>query len=85
MLDLQAFEIRFKNLLEYYSKAAQYLNKALYPNRRSWARAYTFCYFTAGAQATSCVESINLHIKAITRRGNITLYELFNSLDLLIA
>ncbi|CAG8719754.1 1515_t:CDS:2, partial [Cetraspora pellucida] len=68
-----------------YPKAAQYLNKALYPDRHSWARAYTFRHFTADAQATSRVKSINSHIKAITRHGHITLCDLFNSLDSLIA
>ncbi|CAG8733331.1 24209_t:CDS:10, partial [Cetraspora pellucida] len=63
ILDQQTFEICFKNLLKHYPKAAQYLNKALYSDRHSWARAYTFCHFTASIQATSHVESINSHIK----------------------
>ncbi|CAG8692838.1 200_t:CDS:2, partial [Gigaspora rosea] len=83
--NLQTFETQFKSLIERYPEAAQYLNKVLYPDRLSWARAYTFRYFTAGAQATSRVESINSHIKAIIHRGNITLYDLVDSLDSLIA
>ncbi|CAG8610312.1 12499_t:CDS:2 [Ambispora leptoticha] len=85
VLDPKIFENRFKSLQERYPKANQYLNRALYPDRQSWARAYTFRHFTAGAQATSRVESINSHIKSIISRGYTTLYDLFNSLDFLIA
>ncbi|CAG8486070.1 22347_t:CDS:2 [Racocetra persica] len=53
ILDLQTFKDQFKSLQEYYPKAALYLNRALYSDKRSWARAYTFHHFTAGAQATS--------------------------------
>ncbi|CAG8722427.1 7951_t:CDS:2, partial [Dentiscutata erythropus] len=45
--------------------AAEFCTISQYADRRSWARAYTFRHFTAGAQATSRVESINLHIKSI--------------------
>ncbi|CAG8746453.1 515_t:CDS:2, partial [Dentiscutata erythropus] len=84
ILNPQIFEDQFKSLQECYPKAAPYLNRALYTDRQSWARAYTFCHFTASTQVTSRVESINSHIKSIIRHST-TLYDLFNSLDSLIA
>ncbi|CAG8853210.1 31754_t:CDS:2, partial [Gigaspora margarita] len=72
---LQAFENGFKSLLDQYSKAAPYLNRALYSDKQCWARAYTFHCFTASAQATSRIESINSQVKDIICRGHITLYE----------
>ncbi|CAG8829052.1 40959_t:CDS:2, partial [Gigaspora margarita] len=81
----QTFENQFEHLLELYPKISQYLNRTFYPDRYSWARAYTYRHFTASAQATSQVESINSHIKAITCRSHTTLYNLFSALDSLIA
>ncbi|CAG8839551.1 33060_t:CDS:2, partial [Gigaspora margarita] len=60
---LQAFENGFKSLLDQYPKAAPYLNRALYPDKQCWTRAYIFYCFTASAQATSHIESINLQLQ----------------------
>ncbi|CAG8776995.1 18949_t:CDS:2, partial [Gigaspora rosea] len=48
-------KVKKKDSHERFPKAAQYLNRALSSDRQSWARAYTFRHFTAGAQATSRV------------------------------
>ncbi|GBB84339.1 hypothetical protein RclHR1_10960008 [Rhizophagus clarus] len=53
------FETRWKNLKEKYSSVSNYLNRQLDPLKTKWAICYINIQFTAGANSTQCVESLN--------------------------
>jgi len=53
------FEVRWKNLKEKYSAASSYLNRQLDPLKTKWAVCYINIQFTAGANSTQRVESLN--------------------------
>jgi hypothetical protein len=59
----ELFYERWTKLIEKYPNANHYLMRALFPSRKSWARAFTSNTFTAGIQTTSRVESYNNIIK----------------------
>jgi len=59
----ELFHQRWAKLIEKYPNANHYLMRALFPSRKSWARAFTSSMFTAGMQTTSRVEGYNNIIK----------------------
>ncbi|CAG8702703.1 2007_t:CDS:2, partial [Racocetra fulgida] len=59
------FDIRWHKIIEFYPKAANYLNSELYSSKGKWAKAYMNKFFTAGILSTSRVESENAVIKNV--------------------
>ncbi|UZO14690.1 uncharacterized protein OCT59_006140 [Rhizophagus irregularis] len=53
------FESRWQNLKEKYSSVSGYLNRQLDPLKTKWAVCYINIQFTAGANSTQRVESLN--------------------------
>ncbi|PKC16060.1 hypothetical protein RhiirA5_407489 [Rhizophagus irregularis] len=53
------FDLRFNDMLSKYEPCRSYLENKLYPSRNSWARYSIAKVFTAGAESTQRVESIN--------------------------
>jgi hypothetical protein len=58
----ELFELRWNQLIEQYPTAAKYLSGTLYNTKDSWAVPWIRKKFTAGAQSTQRIESINRHI-----------------------
>lgn len=56
------FECRWKQLVDQYPAATKYLSDTLYTTKESWAIPWIHKCFTAGAQSTQRIESINRHI-----------------------
>ncbi|CAD6904330.1 unnamed protein product [Tilletia controversa] len=71
-----AFELRWRNMLQQFPRAHDYLESIQYPNRRSWAAAWTRTQFTANTRTTGRVESENGVNKLFSNRKT-TLSELF--------
>ncbi|CAG8635410.1 2863_t:CDS:2, partial [Dentiscutata heterogama] len=74
------FEVRWQNLLQKFSLAANYLNRVLYPSHHAWACAFTSKIFTAGVQTTSHIEGYNSIIKRVLH-SNSSLCDLVKTLD----
>ncbi|CAB4441269.1 unnamed protein product [Rhizophagus irregularis] len=58
----QLFELRWNQLVEQYPAAVKYLSDTLYCTKDSWAVPWVRKRFTAGAQSTQRIESINKHV-----------------------
>jgi hypothetical protein len=58
----ELFESRWNQLVNKYPTAAKYLSETLYVNKESWGIPWIYKWFTAGAQSTQRIESINKHI-----------------------
>jgi hypothetical protein len=65
------FEARYNEMLKTYEPCRSYLEKKLYPNRKSWARYAIAKVFTAGVESTQCVESLNGVLKKHLDRGTL--------------
>ncbi|CAD6942254.1 unnamed protein product [Tilletia controversa] len=74
-----AFEARWRDLLESYPRARTYLETYQYKNRRSWAAAWVRTRFTADTRTTGRVESENGLSKLLSDRKS-TLSDLFSRL-----
>ncbi|KAE8224935.1 hypothetical protein CF319_g2242 [Tilletia indica] len=71
----KAFEKRWTELIRLFPRAKSYLEAVQYPNRRSWAAAWTRTQFTANTRTTGRVESENGVNKMLSGRKT-TLSEL---------
>ncbi|CAG8720578.1 2240_t:CDS:2 [Gigaspora margarita] len=71
-----------KCLLEKYNNenVISYLQRVLYTNKESWAKAFVLKLFIAGMFSTSRVESYNAKIKRLIFNSNTTLLELAEKL-----
>ncbi|CAG8783329.1 8153_t:CDS:2, partial [Cetraspora pellucida] len=80
------FEYKWKCLIEKYNNenVVNYLQRMLYVNKESWAKAFVLKLFTAGMSSTSRVESYNSKIKRLIFNSNTTLLELAEKLSLCI-
>ncbi|PKC67102.1 hypothetical protein RhiirA1_458869 [Rhizophagus irregularis] len=58
----ELFELYWNQLIEQYPTAAKYLSGTLYNTKDSWVIPWIYKKFTAGAQSTQRIESINRHI-----------------------
>jgi len=58
----ELFEHRWTQLVNQYPDAAKYLSDTLYSTKESWGIPWVYNNFTAGAQSTQRIESINKHI-----------------------
>jgi hypothetical protein len=58
----ELFECRWNQLVDQYPAAAKYLSETLYTKKESWAIPWIHKRFTAGAQSTQRIESINKQI-----------------------
>ncbi|CAD6945596.1 unnamed protein product [Tilletia controversa] len=74
-----AFEARWRDLLESYPRARTYLETYQYKNRRSWAAAWVRTRFTADTRTTGRVDSENGLSKLLSDRKS-TLSDLFSRL-----
>ncbi|RHZ85334.1 hypothetical protein Glove_67g10 [Diversispora epigaea] len=74
------FESKWKDLINEYSEAQQYLN-TLYNTKEAWAHPWTCRQFTAGLHASSPVESLNVWIKSYIFNSNISLCELADVIE----
>ncbi|KAE8183466.1 hypothetical protein CF328_g8176 [Tilletia controversa] len=72
----KAFETRWNEMLRIFPRTRPYLETFQYPNRRSWAAAWTRTQFTANTRTTGRVESENGVNKMLSSRKT-TLMELF--------
>ena len=68
-------------LLQTYLKSKDYLMRSLGNNPQSWACAFINRYFTASAQLTSRNESENSTFKRLFGSSNLSLCELFDTLE----
>ncbi|CAB4407072.1 unnamed protein product [Rhizophagus irregularis] len=64
------FELRYTEMLTKYELCRSYLEKKLYPSRKSWARYAISKVFTAGVESTQRVESNNGVLKKTFRSRN---------------
>jgi hypothetical protein len=62
-LSIELFEQRWGSMMNEFPESQPYMTRVLYPNRNSWAKAYTPFQFNAGIQSTQSVESFNAIIK----------------------
>ncbi|RHZ71330.1 hypothetical protein Glove_260g9 [Diversispora epigaea] len=74
------FESKWKDLINEYPEAQQYLN-TLYNTKEAWAHPWTCRQFTAGLHAFSPVESLNAWIKSYIFNSNISLCELADVIE----
>ncbi|GET51797.1 protein FAR1-RELATED SEQUENCE 11 isoform X2 [Rhizophagus irregularis DAOM 181602=DAOM 197198] len=58
----ELFELRWKQLVKQYPVAVKYLTDTLYSTKNSWAVPWIRNRFTASAQSTQRIESINSHM-----------------------
>jgi len=73
------FERRWSQLVEQYPATVKYLSETLYVNKESWAIPCKHKHFTAGAQSSQRVESINKNIHDKVDRST-SLCNLLNSI-----
>lgn len=66
----KTFEIKWNTLISEFPACEQYLTKALYPCKSSWARYAINRNFTGGIQSTQRVESTNKIIKDRLNRSS---------------
>ncbi|CAG8533113.1 2188_t:CDS:2 [Cetraspora pellucida] len=76
----EQFELKYNHMLEKYEPCRSYLETKLYPCRESWAKYAILKLFTAGAESTQRVESINGVLKKHVDRGTL-LKELVKVID----
>ena len=62
-LSIELFEQRWRSMIHEFPECERYMNRALYANRISWAKAYTPFQFNCGIQSMQSVESFNSIIK----------------------
>jgi hypothetical protein len=62
-LSIELFEQRWRSMINEFPACERYMNRTLYANRISWAKAFTPFQFNAGIQSTQSVESFNAIIK----------------------
>ncbi|CAG8654751.1 5269_t:CDS:2, partial [Gigaspora rosea] len=76
----------WKCLLEKYNNEniISYLQRVLYTNKESWAKAFVLKLFTARMSSTFRVESYNAKIKRLIFNSNTTLLELAEKLSVCI-
>jgi hypothetical protein len=79
-LSIELFEQRWESMMNEFPESHQYMTKVLYPNRSSWAKAYTPFQFNAGIQSTQSVESFNAIIKKTLNSAS-NLCEIGNTID----
>ncbi|KAF0555268.1 protein far1-related sequence 5-like [Gigaspora margarita] len=77
----EKFNERWENLLQDYPQASDYLLRSLGCCTKSWARAFTSRYFTAGVQSTSRNEGENSTLKHLFGSSSLSLCELFEALE----
>ncbi|CAG8818372.1 33122_t:CDS:2 [Gigaspora margarita] len=65
------FELKCQHMLTKYEPCRSYLETKLYPYREAWARYTVLKVFTAGAELTQRVESINGVLKKHVNRGTL--------------
>jgi len=58
----ELFESRWMQLIDQYPESAKYMSDTLYVNKESWGIPWIRNQFTAGAQSTQRIESINKQI-----------------------
>ncbi len=76
----QKFDKKYKEMLTKYEPCRPYLEKRLYPSRKSWTRYCISKIFTTGVESTQRVESINGVIKKLVDRGTL-LKELVTAIE----
>ncbi|CAG8768449.1 26572_t:CDS:2, partial [Dentiscutata erythropus] len=77
----EKFNERWEKLLQDYPQARNYLMRSLGCCIKSWARAFTSRYFTAGVQSTSRNEGENSALKRLFGSSSLSLCELFEALE----
>lgn len=77
----ETFNERWKKLLQDYPQSSDYLIRSLGCCTKSWARAFTSKYFTAGVQTTSRNEGENAALKRLIGSSSLSLCELFDALE----
>ncbi|CAG8797562.1 19605_t:CDS:2, partial [Cetraspora pellucida] len=71
----------FEKLLQDYPQSSDYLIRSLGCCTKSWARAFSSRYFTAGVQSTSRNEGENSTLKHLFGSSSLSLCELFEALE----
>ena len=79
-LSVELFEIRWKSMISNFPECERYMNRTLYANRISWAKAYMPFHFNAGIQSTQGVESFNAIIKRAVNSAS-TLCDIEKAID----
>ncbi|RIB00798.1 hypothetical protein C2G38_1911413, partial [Gigaspora rosea] len=71
----------WEKLLRDYPQSSDYLIRSLGHCTKSWARAFTSKYFTAGVQTTSRNECKNAALKHLFGSSSLSLCKLFDALE----
>ncbi|CAB4438300.1 unnamed protein product [Rhizophagus irregularis] len=80
----QNLPLRLKSkldLLVKYPNTASYLERSLYPSKKSWACAFNNNIFTIDIQTTSRCESVNATFKRLLFNSNSTLIDIFHAVQ----
>ncbi|CAB5336267.1 unnamed protein product [Rhizophagus irregularis] len=77
----EIFEQKWSDLLVKYPNTASYLERSLYPSKKSWACAFNNNIFTIDIQTTSRCESVNATFKRLLFNSNSTLIDIFHAVQ----
>ncbi|CAB4415520.1 unnamed protein product [Rhizophagus irregularis] len=77
----EIFEQKWSDLLVKYPNTASYLERSLYPSKKSWACAFNNNIFTIDIQTTSRCESVNATFKRLLFNSNSILIDIFHAVQ----